>query len=145
MGPEEGSRILTETRHSVTSERAMKSLHFFKLSPSFRDFTFVGCFLLIAALWVTGCGPIQSTQAIGEGTAAVEQAKASASETFAPYHFHRAKVHLYWAKTKSGFAEYEISREYARRAKADAEKAQDYARKRFRLQQILNEQPGEEP
>ena len=116
---EQGSGILTETHHSVTSERVMKSLLFAKLSPSFHDFTFVGCFLLFAVLWVTGCGPIQSTQAIGEGNGSGGgRRKASASEDLCPLPFFIGRKCIsIGPKRRLVLRNTRFSREYARRGK----------------------------
>ena len=69
----------------------------------------------------TGCGPVQASMAITESAKALENAQAAQADTLAPYPYYRAEAFLYMAKTKAGFAEYEIAREYAGKAKADAE------------------------
>jgi len=89
-----------------------------------------------------GCGPVQASMAITESAKALENAQAAQADTLAPYPFYRAEAFLYMAKTKAGFAEYEIAREYAGKAKADAEKAEEKARRRFRLMKLRDARMG---
>ena len=53
------------------------------------------------------------------------EAKEAAADTLAAYPYYRAEAYLYMAKTKWGFAEYEIAREFAGRAKEEARKAEE--------------------
>jgi len=93
-------------------------------------------------LATTGCGPVQASMAISESAKALESAQAAQADTLAPYPFYRAEAFLYMAKTKAGFAEYEIAREYASKAKSDAEKAEEKARRRFRLMKLRDARMG---
>ena len=58
---------------------------------------------------------------------ALESADAPSRKRWPPYPFYRAEAFLFMAKTKAGFAEYEIAREYAIRAKDDAVAAEEKA------------------
>lgn len=101
----------------------------------------LGVFGLLGST-VSACGPVQASMAISESAKALDKAQAASADTLAPYPFYRAEAFLFMAKTKAGFAEYEIAREYANRAKADAESAEDKARKRFRLMKLRDARLG---
>jgi len=87
--------------------------------------------------FMLGCGPIQANSAISEGRNALEIAKATGAEELAPYPYHLAEAYLVMAKTKRGFSEFEIAKEYGERAQANAEKATEESRKRRNLHEIL--------
>ena len=102
----------------------------------------LGAFLLAGSASLTGCGPVQASVAIADSEKALESAGAAQAETLAPYPFYRAEAFLFMAKTKAGFAEYEIAREYAIRAKDDAEAAEEKARRRYRLMKLREKRIG---
>ena len=100
------------------------------------------CSLGLLVVSNSGCGPVQASMVITESAKALENAQAAQADTLAPYPYYRAEAFLYMAKTKAGFAEYEIAREYAGKAKADAEKAEEKARRRFRLMKLRDARLG---
>jgi hypothetical protein len=78
---------------------------------------------LFFALFICACGPVQSTQQIGEAEDLVQQARKADAATKAPYQYYRAKQFLYKAKEAWSYSNYEISIEYATSAARDAEEA----------------------
>jgi hypothetical protein len=95
--------------------------------------------LAFTAQALSGCGPIQSSQAIREAEKAHDAATLTEAKELAPYQYYRSEAYLTLAKRKAGFSEFEISQEYAKIAKESAAKAVEVARKRHQLQQILEQ------
>lgn len=72
--------------------------------------------LMLVALGTLGCGPIQASTAISDGTNAVEEARRQGAEKYARYEFVKAIALLEEAKLKNGYGEFEIARQYAEQA-----------------------------
>ena len=103
------------------------------------------CILLGCAIYfLTGCGPMQANSAISEGKSALDIARTTGAEELAPYPFHLAEAYLTMAKTKRGFSEFEIAKEYGNRARANAEKATENSRKRRNLHEMLKARDAED-
>lgn len=96
---------------------------------------------LLLGLVFLGCGPTTASSAIAEGEKALELARLADAERLASYPYYRAQAYLYVAKTKEGFAEYEIAAEYAKEALKAAENSLVISRKRAALQKVLEGKP----
>lgn len=79
--------------------------------------------LTAATLAVSGCGPIKSTQRIGQAEVALERARVVEAYRKAPYEFFSARYYVHKAKEEWGYSDFEASFDYADDAKDDAEAA----------------------
>ncbi len=68
-----------------------------------------------------GCGPIRSTQRIGQAEVALERARVEEAYRKAPYEFFKARYHVHKAKEEWGYSDFEASFDYADDAKDSAE------------------------
>ena len=73
--------------------------------------------LAIACLAGLGCAPVQSATAISGGAEALAEAERQAAPKYAKYEYAKAEALLEEAKTKQGYAEYEVARQYADQAR----------------------------
>lgn len=78
---------------------------------------------LLAALSAVGCGPIKSTQRIGQASVALERARVVEAYRKAPYEFFSARYYLHKAREEWGYSEFEASFDYADEAREAAEAA----------------------
>lgn len=76
-----------------------------------------------AILGAFGCGPIRSTQRIGQASVALERARVVESYKKAPYEYFSARYYLHKAKEEWGYSDFEASFDYAEEAKEAAESA----------------------
>jgi hypothetical protein len=85
------------------------------------------CVAVTSVLW--GCvGPIDyiSTTAIS-ARRAVAEAKAAGAKELAPYEYWSAVTYLHMSREKAAYADYQVSWEYGRKAKAMAKLARKLA------------------
>ncbi len=82
----------------------------------------LACLILLAGI-LTGCGPVTSTQRIGEAEVALERARVAQADQRAPYEYYSAKFYLYKSKHEWGYSDFEASLDYATEAKRAAEAA----------------------
>lgn len=83
----------------------------------------VGIACLLVAAATTGCGPIKSTQRIGQASVAVERARVVEAYRNAPYEYFSARYYLHKAREEWGYSEFEASFDYADEAREAAEAA----------------------
>jgi len=76
-----------------------------------------------ATLAVSGCGPVKSTQRIGQAEVALERARVVEAYKKAPYEFFSARYDVHKAKEEWGYSDFEASFDYADDAKDAAESA----------------------
>ena len=79
--------------------------------------------VLFVAFVLSGCGPVTSTQRIGEAEVALERARVAEADQKSPYEYYSAKFYLYKSKHEWGYSDFEASLDYATEAKRAAEAA----------------------
>jgi hypothetical protein len=86
----------------------------------------VACFL------VTGCGPVEYINQVGNRAAsAVSAAKLASAERYAPYEYTAAEAYLHKAREEAGYAEYHDAIEYGQKAEELANRARAIAIQRM--------------
>ena len=75
------------------------------------------------SLLSTACGPVQSTQRIGEAVVALERARVAEADQKAPYEYYSAKFYLHKSREEWGYSDFEASYDYATSARRAAEAA----------------------
>jgi len=86
----------------------------------------VVCFL------ITGCGPVEYINQVGNRAAsAVSAAKLASAERYAPYEYTAAQEYLHKAREEAGYAEYQDAIEYGHRAEDFANRARAIAIQRM--------------
>lgn len=86
----------------------------------------LACSLVMLAaglLATTGCGPIRSTQRLGQASVALERARVVEAYKKSPYEFFSARYYLHKAREEWGYSDFEASFDYADQAKEAAESA----------------------
>ncbi len=84
----------------------------------------VACSLmLVFAAGSVACGPVQSTSRLSEAEVALERARVTEADLYAPYEYYSARFYLYKAKEEWGYSDFEASYDYATEAKRAAEAA----------------------
>lgn len=84
--------------------------------------------MVILAIFMVGCGPIQSTARISNAEVALERARVNDAEEHSPYEYFQAQHFLHKAKEEWGYSNFEISRDYAIQARRAANAAVDNTR-----------------
>jgi len=82
----------------------------------------LGCLCGLSFI-LSACGPVQSTQRVGEATVALERARVAEADQKAPYEYYSAKFYLHKSKEEWGYSDFEASYDYATEAKRAAEAA----------------------
>jgi hypothetical protein len=77
------------------------------------------------ALATIGCGPIQSTSLIMDADTQLEAARAADAPKYAPYEYTLADAYLHKAREEAGYADYEVSIDFAQKALDNAKKAKE--------------------
>lgn len=86
----------------------------------------VACFL------VTGCGPVEYINQVGNRAAsAVSAAKLASADRYAPYEYTAAEAYLHKAREEGGYAEYQDAIEYGHKAEELANRARAIAIQRM--------------
>jgi hypothetical protein len=70
----------------------------------------------LAALALSGCGPVQSTGALIDADVELEAARAAGAKSTAAYEYTAAEVFLHKARETQGRSQYEASTRFAHRA-----------------------------
>ena len=70
----------------------------------------------LAALALSGCGPVQSTGALIDADVELEAARAAGAKTAAAYEYTAAEVFLHKARETQGSSQYEASTRFAHKA-----------------------------
>lgn len=90
-----------------------------------------------------GCAPVQASTAIADGTRMIEEAERTGAAEYARYEYHKALEFIGAAKRKNGFGDYYVARiwaqkasEFARDAKATANRRRDLEQRRLRGKQL---------
>ena len=83
----------------------------------------IGSAIAVLALFTVGCGPIQSTQRLGQATVALERARVAEADRKAPYEYYSARFYLHKAEEEWGYSDFNASFDYATKAKQAAEAA----------------------
>jgi hypothetical protein len=77
---------------------------------------------------VSGCGPIEYINQVSvKAASAVAAAKMAQADRYAPYEYTAAEEYLHKAREEAGYAEYQWSIDYGRRAEALANRARAIA------------------
>ena len=87
----------------------------------------VGCAVGLGAVLVflSSCGPIQSTSVISDADVQLSAAKTAGAEKYATYEWTLASMYLHKAREEVGRSAFESAVEYARKAKKFATEAKD--------------------
>ena len=84
--------------------------------------------LLLSLATLSGCGPIEYINQVGNKAAsAVSAAKLAQADRYAPYEFTGAEEYLHKAREEAGYAQYQDAIEYGRRAEELATRARAIA------------------
>jgi hypothetical protein len=84
--------------------------------------------LLLATLICGGCGPIEYLNQVSiKAASAVEAAKLAQADRYAPYEYTAAEEYLHEARAEAGYAQYQSSIEYGRKAEELAHRARAIA------------------
>jgi hypothetical protein len=84
--------------------------------------------LVLAAVFVCGCGPVEYINQVGiKAASAVSAAKLAQADRYAPYEYTAAEEYLHKAREEAGYAEYEDAIEFGRRAEELANKGRAIA------------------
>jgi hypothetical protein len=83
---------------------------------------------VLAVAPLLGCGPVEYISQVGNKAAsAVSAAKLAQADRYAPYEYTAAEEYLHKAREEAGYAEYQDSIEYGRRAEDLANRARAIA------------------
>lgn len=88
----------------------------------------VPCAILVACLWLSGCGNVIYSLRINAAAAKVEEAHELGAERLAPYEYYLAKEHLEKAQAEASEADYGDAIDLATLSEGYAEKAVSFAR-----------------
>ena len=84
--------------------------------------------LLLSLATLSGCGPIEYINQVGNKAAsAVSAAKLAQADRYAPYEFTGAEEYLHKAREEAGYAQYQDAIEYGHRAEELANRARAIA------------------
>ena len=97
--------------------------------------------LALLALALLGCGPIQSTSLIMDADAQLEAARTADAPKYAPYEYTLADAYLHKAREEAGYADYEVSIDFAQKALDNAKKAKELAVNTVKEQGVGTPQP----
>lgn len=92
-------------------------------TPQLRRMASAMAVLALATVALAACGPIKSTQRIGQAEVALERARVVEAYKKAPYEFFSARYDVHKAKEEWGYSDFEASFDYADDAKDAAESA----------------------
>ena len=81
--------------------------------------------VLLTALAIGGCGPVESTTLIIEADTAFHNAKTADAETKAPYEYTAAEQYLHKAREMWGTSDFEYAIDFATKARDLAIKARE--------------------
>jgi len=83
---------------------------------------------VLAVAPLLGCGPVEYISQVGNRAAgAVSAAKLAQADRYAPYEYTAAEEYLHKAREEAGYAEYEDSIEYGKKAEDLANRARAIA------------------
>jgi hypothetical protein len=83
---------------------------------------------IVAIPVASGCGPIEYINQVStKAASAVAAAKMAQADRYAPYEYTAAEEYLHKAREEAGYAEYQVSIEYGRRAEDLANRARAIA------------------
>jgi hypothetical protein len=83
---------------------------------------------VLAVAPLLGCGPVEYISQVGNKAAsAVSAAKLAQADRYAPYEYTAAEEYLHKAREEAGYAEYEDSIEYGKKAEDLANRARAIA------------------
>jgi hypothetical protein len=86
----------------------------------------------VATLIACGCGPIEYFNQVGaKAASAVAAAKEAEADRYAPYEYTAAEAYLHKAREEAGYAQYQDSIEFGRRAEELAHRARAIAMSRM--------------
>jgi hypothetical protein len=95
----------------------------------------------LAALIASGCGPIEYlNQVSSKAASALADAKRAQADRYAPYEYTAAEEYLHKAREEAGYAEYQDSIEFGRKAEELAHRARAIA-----MSRLGQSAPGAEP
>jgi hypothetical protein len=82
-------------------------------------------YVLLAALLLSACGPVQSTAFLLDADVQLNAARTAGAEKYAPYDFTAAQLYLVKAREEVGYSDYEAALDFARKAAEHARKARE--------------------
>lgn len=83
--------------------------------------------VLVAAVVVSGCGPIQSTSYLLDADVALQSAKTAGADKYAPYEYTSAALYLHKAREEVGYSDFEVAVAFAQKASKYANEAREKA------------------
>lgn len=83
--------------------------------------------VLLAAVVVSGCGPVQSTSYLLDAEVALQSAKTAGADKYAPYEYTSAALYIHKAREEVGYSDFEVAVEFAQKASRFANEARDKA------------------
>lgn len=84
-------------------------------------------FWCAVVMLISACGPIKSTTQISNAETSFEAAKLANAEKLAPYEYYMAEQLLNKAREEWGYSDFEMSADYAEKARDFADKAREKA------------------
>lgn len=83
--------------------------------------------VLVAAVVVSGCGPIQSTSYLLDAEVAIQSAKTAGADKYAPYEYTSALLYIHKAREEVGYSDFEVAVNFAQKASRYANEAREKA------------------
>jgi hypothetical protein len=136
------SKILAPERYlPVTSAQILDALRlhcYEQQALSQHDFSFSedrtsrvklsgNCLLVLLALALSSCGPIQSTAYLLDADVQIQAAKTAGADKYAPYEWTAANLYLRKAREEVGYADFEVAVDFAQKASKYANDARERA------------------
>lgn len=81
----------------------------------------------VAAVMLSGCGPIQSTAYLLDAEVALESAQTAGADKYAPYEFTSAQLYIHKAREEVGYSDFEVAVDFAQKAARFANEAREKA------------------
>lgn len=83
--------------------------------------------IVLAAVGLSACGPVQSTSFLMDAETMLEAARTAQAEKLSPYEWTAANLYLHKSKEEVGYADFEQAVDYAKKAVDFATRARDLA------------------
>jgi hypothetical protein len=97
--------------------------------------------LLVFALGLFGCGPVQSTAYLLDAEVQIEAARTAQADKYAPYEWTAANLYIHKAREEVGFSDFEVAVDFAQKASKYANEARDKAMHATRTEDSLPPMP----
>ncbi len=101
---------------------------------------------MLATPFVGGCGPVEYINQVSfKAASALAAAKEAQADKLAPYEYTAAESYLHKAREEAGYAEYQDSIEFGRKAEELAHRARAIALTRMSRSSVSEPSKGSEP